>query len=351
MKSILPDFDGLLNWDRFHAWMEGQDLPGKGPVTAVQKLTGGTQNNLFLMTRGDSQFVLRRPPLHPRANSNDTMLREARVLRALAGSEMPHPRFFAVCEDIGVIGVCFYLMAALVGFSPRGPLPGRYGTERSWRRQIGVEYVKAVAALSKVDYMAVGLADFGKPDNWHARQVDRWRSQLEGYRKLPGYAGVTLPHVDEVCRWLGDNVPTDRRIGIIHGDLQFANAMFSFDQPRIVGVIDWELSTLGDPMLDLCWMMSRWMEAGDPEGEPPFLEPWDGFLSRAELTKLYGEVTGRDMSSVGWYLTLACYKQGCILEGTYARALAGQAPMATGERLHKTSIWLLRKAYQLMGRA
>jgi aminoglycoside phosphotransferase (APT) family kinase protein len=351
MQTPLPDFDGLLNWEKLHAWMAAQDLPGQGPVSAVQQLTGGTQNNLFLMTRGDARFVLRRPPLHPRANSNATMLREARVLRALAGSTVPHPRFLAVCEDTSVIGVSFYIMAPLEGFSPRGPLPGRYATERSWRRQMGVEFVQTAAALAGVDHQSVGLADFGKPDHWHARQVDRWRSQLEGYLQLPGYKNILLPHVDEVCRWLGDNIPAGQRIGIIHGDFQFTNAMFAHDAPRIVGMIDWELSTLGDPVLDLCWALARWVEDGDPDGEPPFLDPWDGFPSRAELLRLYGELTGRDLSEIVWFQVLAGYKMGCVFEGTYARALSGQAPMATGERLHRSAIWQLRKARQLIGTA
>lgn len=351
MPIPLPDFDGLLNWEPFHAWVEAQNLPGKGPVTAVERLTGGSQNNLFLMTRGDGRFVLRRPPQHPRANSNDTMLREARVLCALAGSQVPHPRFLAVCADPAVIGVCFYLMEPVDGFSPRGPLPGAYGTDVSWRRRMGEEYVQTAAALARIDYTAVGLQDFGKPQNWHARQVGRWRSQLEGYAKMPGYAGMMLPHVEQVGRWLDDNVPDNQRVGVIHGDFQFANAMFSFTQPRIAGLIDWELSTLGDPCLDLSWLLARWVEPGDPGGLAPFLEPWDGFLSRAELMKLYGELTGRDMSAAGWYLALACYKMGCIFEGSYARALAGQAPMATGERLHASAIWLFRKAWQLIRQA
>lgn len=351
MQPLLPDFDGLLNWEKLNAWMAARELPGHGPITAVQRLTGGTQNNLFLMTRGDARFVLRRPPLHPRANSNATMLREARVLRALAGSTVPHPRLLAACEDTGVIGVCFYIMAPLDGFSPRGLLPGRYATERPWRRQMGVELVQAAAALAGVDHAAVGLADFGKPEDWHARQVDRWRSQLEGYLQLPGYRNVLLPHVDEVCRWLGDNLPADRRIGVIHGDFQFTNIMFHRDQPAIVGLIDWELSSLGDPVLDLCWTLARWVEAGDPPGFAPFLEPWDGFLCRGDLIRLYGELTGRDMSAIGWYQTLACYKMGCVFEGSYARALSGQAPMDIGERLHRSAVWLLHKARQLIGGA
>ncbi|MBM3348041.1 MAG: phosphotransferase family protein [Betaproteobacteria bacterium] len=351
MQTALPDFDGLLNWENLNAWMESRELPGHGPVIAVQRLAGGTQNNLFLMTRGDARFVLRRPPLHPRANSNATMLREARVLQALAGSPVPHPRFLAACDDTGVIGVCFYLMAPLDGFSPRGLLPAHYARERSWRRQMGVELIQVAAAIASVDHETAGLADYGKPEHWHERQVDRWRSQLEGYLLLPGYTEVLLPHVDEVCRWLGDNIPANQRIGVIHGDFQFSNAMYAHTEPRIVGMIDWELSSLGDPVLDLCWALARWVEDGDPEGETPFLEPWDGFPSRAELMGLYGELTGRDLSEIAWFQVLASYKMGCVFEGTYARALSGQAPMAIGERLHRTSVWQLRKSRQLIGTA
>ena len=178
--------------------------------------------------------------------------------------------------------------------------------------------------------------------------MDRWRNQLESDAQLPGYQGAAVPHVDEVGRWLNDNVPANRRIGLIHGDFQFSNLMLSHVEPKVVGVIDWELSTLGDPVLDLCWTLARWVEPGDPEGIPPFLDPWDGFPSRADLIHLYGEMTGRDMAAIGWYQTLACYKMACIFEGSYARALAGQAPMETGERLHNTSIWLFKKAYQLL---
>lgn len=346
----LSDFDGLLDWPKLSAWIEAHDVPGRGPVTAVEKLTGGSQNNLFLMTRGGERFVLRRPPKHLRANSNDTMLREARVLKALAGSDAPHPAFHAVCDDPAVIGACFYIMAPLEGFSPMNQLPGRYGDDPAWRREMGAEFMRAAAALSRVDIQAAGLADFGKADNWHARQVDRWRSQLEGYRELPGYEGSTLPHVDLVGRWLSDNLPGDGRIGLIHGDFQFPNVMFSHLAPKITGIIDWELATLGDPLLDVGWVLSSWWEEGDPTegGKAPMVQPWDGFMSRAELVRLYGELTGRDMSAMPWFFTLACYKLGCILEGTYARSKAGQAPAEIGERLHNYALYLFAKAKQLI---
>jgi len=350
MSTNLDDFAGLLNWPNLQGWIEANDLPGSGPVTSVQKLTGGSQNNLFLMTRGKERMVLRRPPRHPRANANETMLREARVLKALAGSAVPHPEFYGVCSDTSVIGVCFYIMAPLEGFSPGGDLPGRYGEDRAWRAEMGPEFVRAAAALSAVDYQAVGLADLGKPGDWHARQVDRWRSQLEGYRELPGYDGHALPYVDEIGRWLSDFVPTSGRIGVIHGDYQFPNVMFSLEQPKIAGLIDWELSTLGDPMLDMAWVLSSWCEEGDPPGKSPIVRPWDGFVSRAELVRLYGEATGRDMSDMPWFFGLACYKLGCIVEGTYARAQAGQAPKEVGDQLHAYALWLFAKAKQLKDR-
>jgi len=347
MPETLDDFGGLLNWANLDAWIEANPLPGSGPATSVEKLTGGSQNNLFLISRGNDRFVLRRPPLHPRANSNETMRREARVLAALTGSSVPHPAFYAVCDDHAVIGVSFYAMAPLEGFSPMNDLPGRYGADPAWRRAMGEEFASAAAALAGVDHQAVGLADLGRPDNWHARQVDRWRSQLEGYREMEGYGGHELPHVDEVGAWLADHVPTDGRIGLIHGDFQFPNVMFSLEAPRISGIIDWELTTLGDPMLDMAWVLSSWWEEGDPEGKSPMVQPWDGFLSRRELVRRYGELTGRDMVSMPWFFILACYKLGSILEGTYARAKAGKAPKYIGDRLHDYALWLFAKAKQL----
>lgn len=346
-KRDLDDFGGLLNWEALQDWINRNDVPGSGAVTCVERLSGGTQNNVFLISRGAGQFVLRRPSLHLRSNSNATILREARVLRALAGSDVPHPRVFAVCEDPGVIGACFYAMAPLEGFTPWGDLPGRYGADRAWRHSMGGALVHAAAALGALDYRAIGLSDLGKADDWHARQVPRWRSQLEGYKDLPNYPGHSLPFVDEIGQWLLETVPADQRIGVIHGDLNICNAMFSLRSPRVSGIIDWELSTLGDPMLDLGWILASWSAPGDPEGQSPLVSPWDGFMSRAELVRLYCEASGRDMSSASWFFVLACFKLACILEGNHARAWAGQAPKDIGERHHARAQWLMTKARQV----
>lgn len=347
MPATLDAFGGLIDWVKLSEWLEVHDVPGSGPVTGAKKLTGGLQNNVFLIDRGSESFVLRRPSKHLRPGSNDTMLREARVLKALAGSAVPHPAVYAVCADASVIGACFYLMEPLEGFAPSQQLPGNYASDPVWRRAMGEELVRGAAALAAVDHEAVGLADLGKPDGWHERQVDRWRSQIESYRSMPNYDGA-LPNVDEIGCWLTDNVPNDQHIGIVHGDFQFANVMFSTHAPRISGVVDWELTTLGDPLLDLGWILASWWEQGDPEGKRPLVQPWEGFLSRAELVRLYGELSGRDLSVAPWFFALACLKLACLLEGTYARSKQGQVPANVGQHVHAYAIWLMNKAQQLV---
>jgi aminoglycoside phosphotransferase (APT) family kinase protein len=213
---------------------------------------------------------------------------------------------------------------------------------------MGEELVKAAAALASVDHKAVGLGDLGKPEGWHERQVSRWRQQLDGYRSQPNYVGG-LPHVDPVGRWLTDNLPAQRRIGIVHGDLQFANVLFSLQAPHISGVVDWELASLGDPLLDLGWILASWWEADDPEGRRPLVQPWQNFLSRAQLISLYGQLSGRDMSHAPWFFALACYKLACLLEGTYARSLQGQIPEHVGKSVHAYALWLMSKASQITG--
>ena len=339
-------FGGLLDVDRLNDWILTQDLPGRGPITDVVKLDGGSQNNIFLIRRNETDMVLRRPPRHLRANSNETMLREARVLTALADAAVPHPACYGSCADVDVIGCCFYLMSPIDGFTPRGDLPEPYARDPEWQRAIPFEMVRAAASLAEVDHSAVGLAGFGRPDNWLERQVGRWRSQLEGYLELPGYQAISIPHVESVGDWLDRNRPVEGQIGILHGDFQFANVMFSRDTPRLAAVVDWELSSLGDPMLDLAWMLTALVEDGDPPGRDHSFAPAANLPTRAELVTSYGELTGRSMLTFPWYFVLACYKLGIILEGSHARALSGLAETETGDRLHQVATWLLERAYR-----
>ena len=343
----LDDAGGLLNWERLNPWLEAHGAPGSGPVTGVKKLKGGIQNNVFLLERGSETFVLRRPSKHLRPESNKTILREGRVLRALGGSAVPCPEVYAVCDDPEVTGAGFYLMSGLEGFAPGGALPGEYAAQSSWRAAMGGELVRAAAALAAIEPARVDLSDLGKPDEWHARQVSRWRSQLEAYGATPGYDPRALPHVDDIGAWLTAHIPGDKRVGLIHGDFQFANVMFSHKAPKVSGVVDWELSTLGDPMLDLGWILTSWLEPGDPEGKKPLLQPWQDFSSRKNLVDEYLSLTGRDAQAVPWFFALACYKLACLLEGTYAASLAGKVPAAVGTSVHAYASWLMNKARQI----
>ena len=342
----LKDFNGLLHWPNLQEWIQHSELPGDGPVTAVEQLTGGSQNNIFKLTQEGAQMVLRRPPLHLRKNSNETMLREARVLGAIKDSDVPHPRLYGSCADLDVIGTTFYVMEAIDGFTPIGSLPGDWSTDARWKSRFGLELVEGAAKLAAVDPIAVGLADFGKADNWVDRQVGRWRAQLDGYSQLDGYGIPDIPDVDRVSDWIDANKPKAALIGVIHGDYQFANVMMAPNEPKLAAIVDWELSTLGDPMLDLAWMMQAWSEPHDPPGKPGQFDSSSGMQTRAELVEHYGVVTGRDMTDYPWYFTLACYKLGILLEGTHARACAGQAPKEIGDVLHSYTLWLFAKANQ-----
>lgn len=348
-NTALEDLDGLLNWSNINSWIATQTaLPGTGPITFARKLSGGIQNTVLLVERGDARMVLRRPSKRAKPTAGETMRREAKVLQALAGSEVPHPRFYALCDDEGVTGATFYLMEALAGFAKSGELPGRYAEEASWRKAMGEALVDAAVSLGAVDYTALCLADLGKPEAWHERQVDRWRKQLEGYGTTPGYDPEELPHFREIGRWLEANIPADRRIGLMHGDLQFPNVMFSFDAPRVAGIIDWELVTLGDPLIDLGWILSSWLEPGDPEGKKPMVTPWEDFSTRAELAKRYCRAAGRDEAAVPWFLALACYKLACLLEGTVAASRAGKVPEKLGNSIREYSTWLTTKGRQVI---
>lgn len=326
-------------------WMDEEGL-GEGPIEAARQLTGGTQNILLRFERAGRAYVLRRPPPHKRANSDETMRREARVLSALAGSEVPHPAFIAGCGDEDRLGAAFYLMEPIAGFNPTEGLPALHAESESIRHAMGLNMAGAIAELGELDYREIGLEGFGKPDGFLERQVPRWRAHLEGYASLDGYPGPDIPHLEAVSDWLDRHRPSDFRAGVIHGDFHAANVMFSPDGPELLALVDWELSTIGDPLLDLGWLLATCPDATGGEAR---VAAWSSFPSHDELIERYGRRSTRDLSSIRWYEVLACYKLGIILEGTHARAFAGKAPKATGDQLHATTVALFERAASRIG--
>lgn len=339
----------LVDFAVLDTWMTDRGLPD-GAFAEVRLLSGGTQNVLIRFTRGERTYVLRRPPQHLRPRSNDNLRREARVLGALTGRDVATPALIAACDDENVMGgAAFFLMAAIDGFNAASELPDLHAADTGVRHAMGLNAAAELARLGAVDHEAIGLADFGRPAGFLQRQVPRWSSELESYSRHDGYPGADIPGLDEVARWLGQNMPAAFRPGIMHGDYHLANLLFSLDGPEVAAILDWEMCTIGDPLLDLGWLLATWPEPGHVINTlVGKLGVLGGLPSRAELIKRYAEGSTRDLSEIQWYAVLACFKLGIVLEGTYARACAGKADRGLGELFHTITCALFERAQEFM---
>ena len=243
-----------------------------------------------------------------------------------------------------MLGFAFYLMAEVYGINPTSGLTDAHQSAGA-QHDMGVSMVDARAARGRVDHRAVGRADFGKPYNYLERQVSRWAAQLENYGRFEDWPGPgSLPQLDDVQLWLTRNRPTTFEPGLIHGDYSLGNVMFAPDGPQVAAIIDWELATIGDPLLDLGWMLATWPGEDEPMETIFTVRPWIGFPGPDELVARYAEGSSRNLSAARWYTVLACYKLGILLEGTYARACAGKAEADLGRRMHEATAALFRRA-------
>ncbi|MDQ3956970.1 MAG: phosphotransferase family protein [Actinomycetota bacterium] len=296
-------------------------LPGEGDLL-VERHQAGHSNETFFVTRGSSRWVLRRPPLGAFLPSAHDVAREHRVLSALGGTSVRVPRTVLLCEEQSVIGAPFYLMERIDGVVIRDRLPDWMTAEH--RAVVGRELVDALVELHSVDPGACGLGDFGKPSGYLDRQLRRWAGQLE--LTLPFTR--PLPDLERAGAWLADNKPRSGDLTLVHGDYKLDNVVFAdAPPPRLVAVLDWEMSTLGDPLADLGWMVSFWREPGEDEGDvfsrTSRVTALPGFASRRDLVERYATATGRDVAALRWYQVLAVWKLAILLEGSYARHLAG----------------------------
>jgi aminoglycoside phosphotransferase (APT) family kinase protein len=329
-------------------WMDSIGLES-GPVTAARTIGGGTQNIMLRFTRGTRDFVLRRGPAHPRPHTNDSLRREIRLAVALGKTNVAHPRLIAACDDESVLdGAVFYLMEPITGFNAGIELPPLHRSDPQIRYQMGLAMVDALALLAGVDHEKIGLTDFGRPRGFLERQVPRWLRELKSYSQLDNYRGHGLP-TEHVASWLAENRPVDGPVGIMHGDYHIANVMFKLNGPQVAAIVDWEMCTIGDPLLDLGWLLATWP---DPDVSSDIigtaLASAGGLPSRAALIQRYAEHTGFDVSAADWYTVMACFKLGILLEGTYARSCAGQAPAEVGLRLHSTAVGLFDHACRVI---
>jgi aminoglycoside phosphotransferase (APT) family kinase protein len=290
--------------------------------------------------------------------SNEVMRREMRVLAALAGSDVPHPGFIAGCPDETVMGgAVFYLMEPITGFNATVGMPELHAGSAEVQHAMGLNTADAVARLAAVDHEAVGLGDLGKPEGFLERQVPRWQAELASYSEMEGYPGPEIPGVERVGEWLDAHRPATYTPGILHGDYHLSNVMFAPDGPELVAIVDWEMCTIGDPLLDLGWLLATWPDPSATD-ESQAAAMVAGAMAqhphlprRDELIAHYAQRSTRDMSAITWYAVLACYKLGIVLEGTHARACAGKAPKPIGDMLHATTLGLFARAHAFIAAA
>ncbi|MGE4428315.1 MAG: phosphotransferase family protein [Solirubrobacteraceae bacterium] len=339
----MTDAPDVVDVDAVAAWMDDERL-GAGPLEDVTPVGGGTQNVMLRFRRGDRELVLRRGPRHLRPRSNDALRREIRVLRALADTDVRCPRIVAAGEDTGPFGGSVgYLMTPVDGFNATVALPDLHAGDASVRHRMGLDAVDALATLHAVDHAAVGLGDLGRPEGFLERQVPRWLGELDGYAQLDGYPGPQLPGLDETAAWLEEHRPAAFVPGIVHGDYHLANLMFAPDGPRVAAIVDWEMCTVGDPLLDLGWLLATWPDERSA-AVAGAIGTTGGLPEPAELIDRYAQRSTRDLGAIDWYTVLACFKLGIVLEGTHARACAGKASRETGDFLHAVAVDLFERA-------
>lgn len=325
-----PDL-ALLNRPNLEAWMdEAAPQLGSGPLQAV-KLQGGISNAVFRVTRGGATAVLRRPPRVPRPDSERVIQREAIMLKALTPADVPAPKLIAYCGDKEVSGEKFYLMEFVDGWRRTGTAadPAPYNDPESKEYgAIAYALLSGTEKLHMVDYEAVGLQDFAKPENFLERQVDRWLGALESYKQNEGYTGRVIAGMDYLADYLRQNMPRTEHVGILHGDYSFANSLYHYGTPpRLAAMIDWELCTIGDTMLDLGSVLYHFKSHKD-KTPPAGIFDSSRFPYREELAAHYADYTGRSVDQLDYYVVLAMFKLAAIMEGHVARGMSGKSDPA-----------------------
>jgi aminoglycoside phosphotransferase (APT) family kinase protein len=305
-----------LDVEKLATWMDGEGL-GKGEPIDHRFISGGSQNEIYEIRRGELHGALRIPPPPAPDSRDEGIVREWRIIEALNGTDVPHTEAIAVCTDPAVLGRTFYLMGFVDGWSPMGLVdrkwPAPFDTDLKARAGLAYQLVEGIALLSKVDWRAKGLQDLGRPDGFHERQVDRWTAFLERIK------GRELPGFDEASAWLRAHKPIDFIPGLMHGDYQFANVMYRDGAPaQLAAIVDWEMGTVGDPKLDLGWTVQGWPEDTSVETASSYVD-MVGMPSRDQVVARYAEVSGRQVDDLDYYLILAKWKLAVVLEQGYQR--------------------------------
>jgi aminoglycoside phosphotransferase (APT) family kinase protein len=301
--------------------LEFLDAHGIGDGDAeIEPIGDGHSNVTYLLRRGGAVVVLRRPPRGPLPPSAHDVLREARLLSAIENTPARVPRVLAACDDEAVIGAPFYVMERIQGHVVTDEIPEPLD-EPADRRRMGEELIDALVEIHDVDWEAVGLEGFGKPSGYLERQLKRFNG-LWDHNKTRD-----VPAVERVGEWLKENVPESGKATIVHGDYRLGNVMMAPEAPaRLVAVFDWEMATIGDPLADVGYLTTLWVDRDDPplgKFELSGVTREEGFPTREELIARYEEGSRRTVEDIRWYRTLALWKSIVFMEGNYKRAVEG----------------------------
>ncbi len=328
--------------ERLDSWLSTNVAAlGEGPL-AARSVSGGTSNIVVSLTRegegGCAALILRKAPEKAPPASEKAIEREATVLRALRGSRVPHPGFHGFCGDAEVLGGPFYVMDQVDGWAADlSPVTDQMSYHPDFTggdlHYLGYAMIDGIIEMANLDYAAAGLGGYGKPDRFLERQVERWRGQLDSYpQRYPGYEKRELPGLDYISDWLQANIPATGRPGLMHGDYAMNNVMFAHRPPaRLAAIIDWETSTIGDPMMDVAAYAGQLRRRSGAQPRRPYLDPAK-FPWFEDAVDYFGEKTGRDVSTIDYYQVLQKFRMVCILEYKVAESAIGLSPPEKGRR-------------------
>jgi aminoglycoside phosphotransferase (APT) family kinase protein len=321
-----------------------EQLGGHEPLR-VDPMAGGGSCEVFAVERAGERWVLRRAPRHVSSATAHDVLREHRILAAVADAGVRIARPVVGCGDPAVFGAPFYVMQRIDGVPVRGDIPEAWSAQPATQGRAVEELVDALAEIHAVDWRAVGLGDLGHPEAFLERQVGRWLSQLASY------GGRPLPVATDLGAWLEERRPPEQPAALFHGDYKLDNVLFATDAPpRLLAVVDWEMASIGDPLVDLAWAMIFHPEPGATmplgvHGEHRFdvaaMPSSDAMIAR------YAERSGRDVSAIEWYHVFARWKLAIVLEGSYAKFVRGESNKPVHEYFGRQADVLLASAAEL----
>ncbi len=299
-----------------------QQLPDASGELVVEQFPSGYSNLTYLLRKGDTELVLRRPPEGVQVKSGHDMGREHRVLSGLQGVYPLAPRPLAYCEDPGVLGAPFYVMERRRGIILRKKIPRDLGVDADALHRMCGSLVDQLGALHAIDLEAAGLADLGRPEGYVQRQVEGWIARFEKAKTSE------VAEIERLGTWLRDNLPPESGVAtLVHNDYKFDNVMLDpEDLTRIVAVLDWEMCTVGEPLMDLGTLLGYWVQSDDdPRWQAMAFGPTNtpGAMTRRELAERYAETTGRDVSNMLYYYCFALLKIAGIVQQIYYRFKQG----------------------------